>query len=280
MAMRNQGFTLIELIIVIVLLGIIGTFSFSYLGLGAKIFTDSVGRDQLLNQSRFAVERLSRELRNSLPRSVRVKSEAGYSCIEFVPIIASSSYVQLPRPGPFANNAFIGVTPLLEPDQTIINQYLYVYATNYALIYKGDTLRRKVISARNDYTNNAGLSTFEFVGGPTTFPTGSPARRFFITEQPVSWCVSRTAPASGTLTRFEGYGFHNTQRTFSQLNSASAEVMAQQLYNDFSSNQVPFYVLPATLQRNSLVQIDFRFGRANDSEPLRIQHEVFVPNVP
>lgn len=278
MAMRNQGFTLIELIIVIVLLGIIGTFSFSYLGLGAKIFTDSVGRDQLLNQSRFAVERLSRELRNSLPRSVRVVNGSNYSCIEFVPIIASSSYVQLPRPGPFANNAFIGVTPLLEPGQTIINQYLYVYATNHALIYNGATPRRKQITGTTAHTS-PGLTEFT-LAGTSTFPTGSLARRFFITEQPVSWCVSRTPSASGTLTRFKGYGFHNTQRTFSQLSSASAEVMAQQLYNDFSSNQVPFYVLPATLQRNSLVQIDFRFGRASDTEPLRIQHEVFVPNVP
>lgn len=277
MAMRNQGFTLIELIIVIVLLAIIGTFSFSYLGLGAKIFTDSVGRDQLLNQSRFAVERLTRELRNSLPRSVRVVNGSNYSCIEFVPIIASSSYVQLPRPGASAGNNFIGVTPLTEPGQAMIGSHLFVYATTPELIY-ATSERRKIISTMQNDASNTGLSIFTFTESKATFPTGSPARRFFITEQPVSWCVSST----GRLERFEQYGFLTNQPSRNALlANVSFEIMAQQLQNNLADpSQSPFHVLPATLQRNSLVQIDFRFGRASDTEPLRIQHEVFVPNVP
>lgn len=289
MAVHNKGFTLIELVIVIVLLGIVGTFSFQYLGLSAKIFSDTVGRDQLLNQSRFAVERLSRELRNALPRSVRVNSFDQQRCIEFVPIITSSSYVQIPRLGASASNRFIAVTPIVEPGQSILNQSLFVYATTAELIYgnslSGDSLRRKTIASIQTNTSNSGLSEFTFTDTEASFPTGSPARRFFITEQPVSWCLSNT----GTLDRFTQYGFFPTQRTHNQLVSlVSSQTMAQQLYNDlrpnqdndFSLNQLPFNVESATLQRNSLVQIDFRFGRSNDSEPLRIQHEVFVPNVP
>ncbi len=284
---RAGGFTLVELIIVIVLLGIIGTFSFSYLGFGAKIFSDSVARDQLLNQSRFAVERLSRELRNALPRSVRVKASDQQRCIEFVPIISSSSYVQIPRPGASSSVPFIGVTPVTDQNPNNVGRALFVYVTNPALIYGTNSPRRKTITAEATQvtTNNPGLTEFSFTGTTTTFPTGSPARRFFITEQPVSWCVS----ATGNLERFEQYGFLATQPSRSTLiNSAPYEIMAQQLYNDlspnqdndFSLNQLPFNVEPATLQRNSLVQLDLRFGRASDTEPLRIQHEVFVPNVP
>lgn len=273
MAVHNKGFTLIELIIVIVLLGIVGTFSFSYLGLSAKIFSDTVGRDQLLNQSRFAVERLSRELRNALPRSVRVNG----LCIEFVPIITSSSYVQIPRLGASASKSFIAVTPVVEHNQSILNQSLFVYATTAELIYGNNSPRprRKTIADIQTSTDNSGLSEFTFTDTEASFPTGSPARRFFITEQPVSWCVSDT----GNLERFEQYGFFPTQQNHNELvNLVSSQTMAQQLYNN--SSQVPFSVLSPTLQRNSLVQLDFRFGRDNDSEPLRIQHEVFVPNVP
>src|SRR5690554_4422269 len=206
MAVHNKGFTLIELVIVIVLLGIVGTFSFQYLGLSAKIFSDTVGRDQLLNQSRFAVERLSRELRNALPRSVRVNSFDQQRCIEFVPIITSSSYVQIPRLGASAGNRFIAVTPVVEHDQSILNQTLFVYATTAELIY-GNSPRRETIASIQANTDNSGLSEFTFTDTEASFPTGSPVRRFFITKQPVSWCVSNT----GTLERFEQYGFLTTQ---------------------------------------------------------------------
>lgn len=277
-----KGFTLVELIIVIVLLGIVGTFSFSYLGFGAKIFSDSVGRDQLLNQSRFAVERLSRELRNALPRSIRVRSADKQRCIEFVPIISSSSYVQLPRPGPTASLPFVAVTPLLEPGQTIINQYLYVYASNHSHIYNPNSNRRKTIASSSQNLDNSGLSNIAF-SGSSTFTTGSPAQRFFITEQPVSWCLSDNAE----LERFSMYDFSITQPTRSSLvasaglGNAAYEVMGQLVHNDLDdSAQYPFRVFEATLQRNSLVQLDLRFGRSTDTDPLRIQHEVFVPNVP
>ncbi|RUO42836.1 hypothetical protein CWE15_05380 [Aliidiomarina taiwanensis] len=276
---RSQGFTLVELIVVIVLLGIVGTFSFSYLGFGAKIFSDAVGRDQLMSQSRFAVERLSRELRNALPRSVRVDSNVNGSCIELVPIISSSSYVQLPQPGASSDKFFEGVTPIAEPGSVMVGQYLYVYATNAAMVYNSNSPRRKVIDTITPHSSNSNLSVFSFVGNPKYFPKSSPARRFFITEQPVSWCVT---PA-GELQRFSDYGFHNNQRSLSQLVSLGGpmEVMAKQLNNNLAdSSQAPFTASASTLQRSSLVLLDLRFGRANDTEPLRIQHEVFVPNVP
>lgn len=275
----TAGFTLVELIVVIVLLGIVGTFSFSYLGFGAKIFSDAVGRDQLMSQSRFAVERLSRELRNALPRSVRVESNATGSCIELVPIISSGSYVQLPKPGGSSANPFVAVTPIAEPGNALVGQYLYVYASNTAMVYNSNSPRRKVIDTITSHSSNSELSEFSFLGNPKHFPKSSPARRFFITEQPVSWCVT---PA-GELRRFSYYGFNNNQPSLNQLFSLAGpgEVMAKQLNNNLAdASQAPFIAVASTLQRSSLVLLDLRFGRANDTEPLRIQHEVFVPNVP
>lgn len=274
---RVKGFTLIELIMVIVLLGIIGSFTFGYLKFGTQIFTDAIGRDQLVSQSRFAVERLSRELRNSLPRSVRISSDQ--RCIELVPILSSSSYVQLPQPGATAHLTFIGVTPLNEHGAQSVGQSLFVYAANQSLIYGISSAQKAVIANETLHSSNDGLTEFTFTTTNQTFTTGSPARRFFITEQPVSWCLY-----NGSLVRYAGYGFSPNQPSLSILQQDTAtqkETMAQQLYNNLSDpSQYPFRVFEATLQRNSLVQLDWRFGRANDAEPLRIQHEVFIPNVP
>src|SRR5690554_3175747 len=104
---RTRGFTLIELIIVIILLALSGLFVFNYLGFGAQIFRDTTEREQLVAQSRFAVNRLTAELRNAVPRSVRTRGADSQRCLEFMPIIASSQYLGLPRPGPTASDPFV-----------------------------------------------------------------------------------------------------------------------------------------------------------------------------
>src|SRR5690554_6805250 len=99
---KNKGFTLVELIVVIVLLGIVGTFTFSFIGTGARIYQDTTEREHLVAESRFAVKRIASELRNALPRSIRVLTSEQNRCVEFVPIVSSSNYIQIPRPGPTA----------------------------------------------------------------------------------------------------------------------------------------------------------------------------------
>ncbi|MCC5855850.1 MAG: type II secretion system protein [Idiomarina sp.] len=279
MRARLQGFTLVELIVVIVLLAIVGTFSFAYLGFGARIFVDTVERDQLVTQSRFSVERLSREVRASLPRSQRVNVTDNQRCLEFVPLLASSSYVQAPRPGPTASADFIGITPVVDTNVTLLDQYLFVYASNLPQIY-GTSTRRKQIDDLQADTPEVGLTTFTYSDTPAFFPTESPARRYFIGALPVSWCV-QGAPPNQTLVRYSNYGFFTEQPTLAALQaSGTGEVMASQLANALNNpDEYPFRVFDATLQRNNLVQFDFRFARA-DGEPLIIQHEVHVPNVP
>src|SRR5690554_7144313 len=139
-----RGFTLIELIIVIILLGIMGTFVFNYVGFSAQIYSDATAREQLISQSRFAVERFTLELRNALPRSVRVSSDQ--QCLEFMPIITSSQYLEIPRT-PADNGPLHGVAPVTPPGMSLVDQYLLVAAVNDSYIYGSVDQRRKTITA-------------------------------------------------------------------------------------------------------------------------------------
>ncbi|MCJ8274937.1 MAG: prepilin-type N-terminal cleavage/methylation domain-containing protein, partial [Psychrosphaera sp.] len=46
-----KGFTLIEMVVVIVLLGIVGVGMGNFIGLGAQIYVDAVSREQVLSQT-------------------------------------------------------------------------------------------------------------------------------------------------------------------------------------------------------------------------------------
>ena len=92
--MKHRGFTLIEMVIVLVLIGISSVISMRFISDMAHSQVSSAERGQALAGSRFAMERLRRELNQAYSPSVYVSNDGGAanSCINFVPVIAAGSY--------------------------------------------------------------------------------------------------------------------------------------------------------------------------------------------
>lgn len=276
---QQRGFTLVELIIVIVLLAILSIASFRFIGFGAQIFSDAADRYRLVAEQRFAITRLELELLNAVPRSVRVLAADNARCLEWVPMIASNNYLRLPKPGgPGGGVEFTGILPLTGTSGWVGKQ-LYVYANEPQYVYGNANTRRKTISSTTENDPQTGLFTAEFNTPPPVFETESPASRFYIGDQPVSWCVDETAQ---TLIRFADYGRFANQRTLAQLKASSAarEVMASGIGNDILLGDAPFEVFAATLLRNSLVKINLHIISSELNDPLVLNHEVHIPNVP
>ncbi len=61
----QKGFTLIEIVMVIVILGVIGAFTFQFVGHAVQAFKKSSARKDLYDQGRLALERMTRELRDT-----------------------------------------------------------------------------------------------------------------------------------------------------------------------------------------------------------------------
>jgi prepilin-type N-terminal cleavage/methylation domain-containing protein len=61
----QKGFTLIEIVMVIVILGVIGAFTFQFVAHGVQAFKKSSARKDLYDQGRLALERMVRELRDT-----------------------------------------------------------------------------------------------------------------------------------------------------------------------------------------------------------------------
>lgn len=244
-AIITKGFTLIELVIVIIILSVLGIATSSYISTGVNIYTDIAGRDKSINSLRFVIERMRREVANALPNSAVINN----GCLRFTPIEASSLY---------ASN--FPIFPLLNDAASIamVTASDYVFAT-------GDRVAVYLLSDTDLY-DNAGLlqdneqvksidsistDTVQF-SADESYALGSPAKRFFVIRNSVAYCFK-----NATITR--------------SVNQGSEVLMATNITGAFS-------VAVPTLQRNSLVQVTFLLDF--EGQEAAFEETLHINNVP
>ncbi|GEA62338.1 PilW family protein [Vibrio comitans] len=90
--MRRNGFTLIEMIVTIVVVAIIFLGIAGFVEFGTKGYTQTVDRQRLQNQARFAIEKLQREISHAVPNSFDLVSNN--QCLSFYPIEYAGFYAR------------------------------------------------------------------------------------------------------------------------------------------------------------------------------------------
>ena len=85
----QRGFTLIELIIVMVLMGIIGAMVAVFMKAPIDAYLTSSRRADLTDAADTTVRRMARDIRKALPNSIR---SAGSECVEFIPSKTGGRY--------------------------------------------------------------------------------------------------------------------------------------------------------------------------------------------
>ena len=271
------GFTLVEMVTVILILGILVVGVSSFIIFGTRIFVESSSVDQVLSQSRFAVERMTRELRSALPNSVRLNSDSlTYQCVEFVPIEASTTYLTMPIiPAAAASTGIVILDRNQDENKISENQFAWIYPLVDADVYS--SARQKRAQIKTPPLTLANQVTLTFTA-PTRFAEASPRQRIYFGSSPVSYCFEKGASGNDLqIVRYAGYNFNTVQPNPATM--GTGVLMAQSVANRLdNSNDLPLILTPSSLVNNAMVHLQPRFNV--NGETFQYRHQVQVINVP
>lgn len=276
---RNHGFTLIEMVVVIVLTGIIASMVAVFIRLPVQGYVDTARRAELSDEADTALRRMGRDLRLALPNSVRVDSG---TTVEFLLTrtggryraeadnagagdtldFAISNDPSFDQFGPFAAGAGQTITA---GDKVVV----YNLGISGANAYAGENLANISGTSAGVLPNENKIS-FSFTSPTQKFPFESPGSRFQVVEGPVSYVC-----AGGVLRRYWGYAIQPTQPTAAAL-STLASAQNALLATDVLNCAIEY--VPGVTARSGLVAMTLELSRGGES--VRLYHEVHVTNVP
>ncbi|WP_369855204.1 type II secretion system protein [Candidatus Thalassolituus haligoni] len=274
MAVGAGGFTLIEMIMVIVITGIIGLVSTRFISLSVLGWLDTSSRSMWASNASATAEQIIRDIRLALPNSVRRFENNGSSCLELVPVLGSSDYLTLPLGSAGTLMEVVEFAALTSGD----SGYVAVYPVGSEVIYgasgPGSALSSSMATLGSVQNHRQTLVFSQ----NERFLTDSPQRRVYLVDMPVAYCED----AGGRIWRYRGYGFAADS---SQLLPATDATL---MLDSLLPGSLEFGLLASGVQRNAVVSLRFttlrsvRDGNAagSDGERQSITREVHLLHVP
>lgn len=288
---RPRGFTLVEMVIVIVITGIIGGMVAVFIRVPVQGYMDVTARAALADTADTAARRLTRDVRLALPNSVRVSADGLF--LELLLTKTGGRYLSDSDPAGLGNvlsfetppnspsftvvgampaNALGARQAISVGDQIVVYNLGTTYTPNDAYSCSAATgcNRAQVTGVAGNVVT---LDSYPFTTAPAPLP--SPSNRFQVVTTPVTYACNLK---DGTLIRYAGYTIQAIQpavENAAPLETKRGALLARQVAACAFS-----YTVLANVQRG-LVNIDLSLGAANSNTGvLRLVQQVQARNTP
>ena len=289
--LQQSGFSLLELILVIVLLGVLASGAGLLITKPIEAYNDQLRRQQLVDQGEMALRQIARDLRRALPNSIRIDSSItnGWA-LEMINTIDGARYRDE------AGGVFTAPDDTLEfavadTDFNLLGQFqglsasatawpgnrrLVIYNTAPTDIYADINSGGSGIvspSGTGITLSNNGIEHHINLNPAFQFAQQSPGQRMFVIDSAISYVCD---PSTKSITRYDNYAYQTNQQATDADMAALTNVQFGRVVTQLESCSISY--TPGTTQRGSLVSL--QIGLADSGEPISLYHQVHVVNVP
>ena len=265
----SSGFTLIELVVVIVITGIIAAIGGGLIVKPMTGYVDLSRRTRLVDQAEMALRRMQRDIRHALPNSIRISGDY----LELIHSVDGGRYRanavaagQDSLDFTAADNGFdvlgsLSIVPNATDHEVVV----------YNISSTGTSGNAYQSPADNVAAVAASGSSFSYVAisQSSAFANSSPYQRFFLIDGPVTYACE-----GNELYRYSGYSRSATQ-AIPPIGGSKALVAAGL---GTGAVDCSFTYASGTSQRAGLVTLQLALEEAG--ERISLLHQVHVVNAP
>ncbi len=296
---QQSGFTLVEAIVAIVLLGIVAGMVAVFIRAPLQGYKDSKVRAELTDLADLSLRRIARDLRLALPNSIRTNGVNG-TTIEFLLTKSGGRYLATEDASPTgiplsfddaSQRSFTvlgslagGRAAIVEGDMLVINNQSSDPDTAPANAYLLASANRNITTITKVTAPASDMPTLELFDNP--FASQSPSMpsesaRFQVVSGPVTYHCQPGANGTGTLHRQWNYAITETQAVPPVPTARPASwsgAQSQPLIKGVETCSFDYQVDKSG--RGGLVILKLELRVPDENAMIRLVHQVHVDNTP